>query len=126
MRALAVFAGLVTLTGCVAQSTGVQAQFEAFAADASTAEIMDDICPQYRMRQSLEALTDGFIQQMRDAGYSDTEIVQAIEATPESRVVDRVIARMGAEGVTPGDAAALCAYAEREVAANSGIGRLLR
>ena len=117
---------LVALAGCVTQPSGVQAQFESFAASASTAEIMADICPQYRMRQSLEVLTEGFVAQMATAGYSEAEILQGIEATPEDRVIEAVIAEMSAQGVTPGDQAALCAYADREVAAGSAIGRLLR
>jgi len=116
----------LALTGCVSQPTGVQAQFEAFAATATTAEIMGDICPQYEIRGSLESLTEGFVDQMLAAGYSELEILEGIEATSEQLVVDAVIAEMGRQGVTPGDNAALCSYADREVAAGSAIGRLLR
>ena len=126
IRALAFGTACFALVGCVQPSSGVQAQFEAFAGDAATADIMAGICPQYRMRNTLEELTDGFITQMLAAGYSEIEVLQGVEATSDDAVVDAVIARMGREGVTPGDAAALCAYADREVAAGSNIGRFLQ
>ncbi|MEX3016273.1 DUF5333 family protein [Gymnodinialimonas hymeniacidonis] len=125
MRAFAAVA-LIALAGCVSQPTGVQAQFEAFAGNAATADIMAGICPQYQMRNSIEQLTEGFVDQMLASGYSELDVLQAIQNTPEDRIIEDVISEMGRQGVTPGDAAALCAYAEREVAAGSQIGRFLR
>lgn len=125
MRALAALAALA-VAGCVAQPTGVQAQFEAFAGNAATAEIMADICPQYRTRSSIEAMTEQWVDVMLAAGHSELDVLQAVQSTDEDRVIDAVIARMEREGVTPGDTDALCAYADREVASASPIGRLLR
>lgn len=125
MRACA-FIGALTVAGCVAQPTGVQAQFESFAMTAASAELMSEVCPQYLLRGTLETLTEGFVEQMLAAGYSEFDILDGIEATSEDSIVDAVIAEMGRQGVTPGDDTALCAYADREVAADSAIGRLLR
>ena len=125
MKRLGAFA-VLALSACVSQPTGVQAQFEAFAANATTAEIMGDICPQYTMRNSLEALTEAFVDQLLAAGFTEAEVMAGIQATPEERVIEDVIAEMTRQGVTPGDEAALCAYADREVAAGSQIGRFLR
>lgn len=125
MRGLAAI-GLLALAGCVSQPSGVQAQFGAFAGNAATADIMAGLCPQYEMRNSLEELTQGFIDQMLAAGYSEIEVLEAIQATSEEAIIEEVIVEMGQQGVTPGDEAALCAYADREVAAGSQIGRFLR
>ncbi len=125
MRAL-IAVSLLALAGCVAQPTGVQAQFEAFAGNAATADIMAGLCPQYQMHSSIEALTDQWVDTMLASGYSELDILQAVQNTSDDRVIDSVISRMGREGVTPGDAASLCAYADREVAAGSQIGRFLR
>lgn len=125
MRAQAALA-VLAVAGCVAQPTGVQVQFEAFAGNAATAEIMADICPQYRTRSSIEAMTEQWVGAMLAAGHSELDVLQAVQNTDEDRVIDAVIARIAREGVTPGDTAALCAYADREVASASPIGRLLR
>ncbi len=125
MRLLAAV-GLIALAGCVAQPTGVQAQFAAFAGNAATADIMAGLCPQYQMRSSIEQLTEAFVDQMLASGYSELEVLQAVQNTSEDQVIDGVISEMGRQGVTPGDTAALCAYADREVAAGSQIGRFLR
>ncbi len=125
MRALAAVAGLA-LAGCVAQPTGVQAQFEAFALTAASADIMSEFCPQYQMRGSLETLTESFVDQMLGLGYSEIEVLEGIQATSEEQLADRVVAEMMRQGVVPGSATSLCAYADREVAAGSPIGRLLR
>lgn len=128
MRASFVLLALFAITGCVAQSSsqGAQAQFERFASDATLAQLIADECPSYTMREPIEALTQSYIGQLIAAGVSEADAAAAIQATPESVIVDRTIERMIAGGVRQGDTASLCQFGAAQVAQRTQVGQFLR
>jgi uncharacterized protein (DUF849 family) len=115
----------------IAPAKGVSAAsaVESFVITVATADSIADNCRDAGIRMgysSVDALLDSYVRNLVRAGYSEGELLRAVDGLSYDRVGDKAIARLKARGVRQGDTASLCQYGRNEIAAGSAVGRLLR
>lgn len=125
----AALAGVLALAGCEAPNAGVsgaQGQFRAFIKDAATAEVIADNCPSISMRNSPEALVNGFVQGMLGAGYSPADLVRAQQSTSIQQVALEAAVELTQAGVVSGNAQSFCDYGRGQMSQRTRVGSFLR
>jgi uncharacterized protein (DUF849 family) len=127
------------LAGCVEETPSVSvappkgvsaaSAVESFIIAVATADVIGDRCGAAGIRKgfsSVDALVDSYTRNLVRAGYSEEELVRAVDGLSYDRVGEKAVARLKSQGVREGDTASLCRYGVNEIAAGSAVGRLLR
>lgn len=122
-------AALLALAACDAPtSSGGEGfrQYTIFLEDASIAEFVADTCPSLSLRSSPDAMADGFVSAMAQAGYGPSEIASFNASTNTDAVAARVAQRMNDGGVVFGSAQTFCTFGRAEIENGTRVGSFLR
>jgi uncharacterized protein (DUF849 family) len=139
LRGVAFLALGLFLTACVedtpsvsiapAKGASAASAVESFVITVATADVIGDNCGDAGIRRgysSVDALLDSYVRNLSRSGYSEAELVRAVDGLSYDRVGDTAVARLRARGVRQGDTASLCRYGRDEIARGSAIGKLLK
>lgn len=139
LRPLGVAALCLGLGACVPEESSVTlsppkgataaSAIESFVITVATADVIGDACRPAGIAKtysSTDALLDSYVRNLLKAGYSEGELVRAVDGLSYDRIGDKAIDRLKARGVRQGDTGSLCRYGKEEIAKGSTLGRLLR
>lgn len=139
LRGVAFMAFGLLLAACVEDTGSVSiapapgasaaSAIEGFVIAAATADVIGDTCAGAGIRKgysSVDALLNSYVRNLQRAGYSEAELLSAVDGLNYDRVGETAIARLKARGVREGDTESLCRYGRDEIARGSAIGKLLK
>lgn len=137
---VSVFAAIgLLMAGCVAETGASQIRpakgvsagqaVESFVILGATAVFTAQNCGAFGIRKnfvSQDQLIREYFGALQREGYSLQDLEEAVNRLSEEAVTAKAIARLKAQGVRDGDLGSLCRYAQKEIAAGTSLGKLLR
>lgn len=139
MKRLTVALCALALGGCVgdtevpvlkaAPGASAQVALAEFVTTLATVDFIDDKCRSTGLRKvyrSKDALISNYARSLQAQGYSQREILDAMDDLSVDAIATKGFQRMEAKGVRRNDVASVCRMGRAEIEAGSAIGKLMR